>query len=206
MTRRARGIAAGLAVLSVLSITAVAASAQSWEAGGLAGFTPGVSLEHKAPQLRDLRIRGGFTWALQAARFFTPHWGAEVTWTHQSSGLQAETLLGVADIHRMTLRQLQANVVYQLGDGSARWRPFVFGGAGATFFTAPDLDAATKASFGLGGGIKYFPWGTVGLRGQFRYKPTWLNEDLEDGPCSPFGFCQGALRPIEISGGVVIRF
>jgi outer membrane protein W len=201
--RRAHHI---VAVLCLLSITAVSAPAQSWEAGGLAGFTPAVSLEHKAPELSDLRIRGGLTWGLGAMRFFTPNWGAELMWTQQTSALQAETPDGTADFYRMSLGQLQANVVYQFGDASARWRPFVFGGAGATFFTARDLDSATKASFGLGGGIKYFPWGTVGLRGQFRYKPTSLNDDLEGGPCSPFGFCQGALRQIDIGGGVIIRF
>ena len=203
MIRRAHGIAI---VACTLSITGVSASAQSWEAGGLAGFTPAVSLENKAPELSDVRIRDGFTWGLEATRFFTPNWGTELTWTHQASALEIETPDGVADLYRMGLGQLHANVVYQFGDGNARWRPFVFGGAGATFFTARDLDSATKASFGLGGGIKYFPWGTVGLRGQFRYKPTWLNDDLEGGPCSPFGFCQGALRQIDVTGGVIIRF
>src|SRR4029450_5459826 len=110
-----------------------------------------------------------------------------------------------AAVQPATRGEKAPDAMYQFGDGGARWRPFVFGGAGATFFTAPDLDAATKASFGLGGGVKYFPWGTVGLRGQFRHKPTLLNEDLEDGPCTPFGFCQGPWQPIEFSGGVVIR-
>jgi outer membrane protein W len=192
--------------LCTLSITAVSARAQSWEAGGFAGFTPSVSLENKAPELSELQIRGGFTWGLGATRFFTPNWGAELMWTQQASALQVETPGGAADLYRMTLGQLQANVVYQFGDGSARWRPFVFGGAGATFFTARDLDSSTKASFGLGGGVKYFPWGTVGLRAQFRYKPTSLNDELEGGPCSPFGFCQGSLQAFDVTGGVVIRF
>jgi hypothetical protein len=192
--------------LCTLSLTAVSASAQSWEIAGLAGFTPAVSLEHQAPELSDLRIRGGSTWGIGATRFFTPHWGAELMWTRQASALQAETSRGSADLYQMTLRQLQGNLVYQFGEGTARWRPFVLGGAGATFFSAPDLESSTKASFGIGGGIKYFPWRAVGVRAQVRYTPTLLNDDLEGGVCDPFGFCQGSLRPINVAAGVTIRF
>lgn len=195
----------GVLLLFALSITATA-SAQSWEMGGLAGFTPAVSLEQHAPELSDLRVRGGFTWGIEAARFFTSNWGAEVTWIQQASALQAETSGGTADLYRMSIAQLHADVVYQFGGAGARWKPFVFGGAGATFFAATDLDSATKASFGIGGGVRYFPWATIGLRGQFRYKPTLLNDDVEGGLCDPFGFCQGSLRPIEFTGGVIIRF
>ena len=95
--------------------------------------------------------------------------------------------------------------MYQFGADGERLRPFVFGGAGATFLSAGDLESATKASFGLGGGVKYFPWASVGLRGQIRYKPTWLNDDAE-GVCEPFGFCQAWLQPIELGVAVVIRF
>ena len=157
-----------------------------------AGFTPGRRARSaRAPELTDLRVRGGFTWGIQGARFFTPQWGAEVVFTQQASALEGVTPAGTADLYRITLAQLQANVVYQFGADDARLRPFVFGGAGATFFAARDLESATKASFGLGGGIKYFPWPTIGLRGQFRYKPTWLNDDPESNFCDPFGFCQG---------------
>lgn len=192
-------------VVCLLSISA-GASAQSWELGGVAGFTPSVSLEQQAPELSDLRIRGGFTWGIEATHFFTPNWGAEVIWQQQASALEAETPGGAADLYRLTMAQLQADVVYQFGDAAARWKPFVFGGAGATFFAAKDLESSTKPSFGFGGGVKYFPWATIGLRAQFRYKPTLLNDDNNTAICEPFGYCQGSLRPIELTAGVIIRF
>ena len=149
------------------------------------------SLEQHALDLTDLRLRGGFTWGIQGARFFTPHWGAEIVFTQQASALEAVTPAGSADLYRITLAQLQANAVYQFGDDDAQWRPFVFGGAGATFFAARDLESATKASFGLGGGIKYFPWKTIGLRGQFRYKPTLAQRRSR----------RGALRAVRLLPG-----
>jgi outer membrane protein W len=196
----------GVLALLMTSI-AVSASAQaSNELTGFGGVTPAVSLDQHALNLTDLRLRGGFTWGIAGARFFTPNWGAEIVFSQQASALEAVTPAGSGDLYRMTLARLQADAVYQFGDGDAKWRPFMFGGAGATFFAARDLESATKASFGLGGGIKYFPWKTIGLRGQFRYKPTWLNDDPDAPLCEPFGFCQQYLRPIEITAGVSIRF
>jgi outer membrane protein W len=196
---------AALALLFV-AMAVGPASAQSSEMSGLVGFTPSAGLDRQAPELDDLAIRSGMTWGTQFTHFFTPQWGVDVTWTQQASALELVTSAGAADLYSMTLSQLQADVVYQFGDADARLRPFVFGGAGATFFTARDLESETKAAFGFGGGIKYFRWRSVGFRGQFRYKPTWLNDDPEGDFCDPFGFCQGWLHQAEIVAGVIIRF
>jgi hypothetical protein len=193
----------GLALMLLL-VAVGSAPAQSWEASGLAGFTPSVGFE-PAPELTDVNIRGGFTWGVQGARFFTPRWGAEVVWTQQASALEVGTSAGTADLFSIMLSQLHANLVYQFGADGEGLRPFIFGGGGATFLSADDLDTSIKASFGLGGGLKYFPWATVGIRGQIRYKPTWRNDDVE-GVCDPLGFCQAWLQPIELGVAIVIRF
>ena len=137
---------------------------------------------------------------------FTPQWGAEVLWTQQSSALQIGTDAGSADLFTMTVRQLQGNVLRNFGAGDARLRFFAFAGLGATFFSADDLESETKFSFGLGGGVKYFPWKAIGFRGHFRYKPTLLNDEDAGRFCDPFGFCQGSLQQIEVAGGAVVRF
>jgi opacity protein-like surface antigen len=191
--------------LILLALSALA-WAQSWEVSGLAAFTPSVSLDRQAPELSGLDIRGGFAWGVQGARLFSPHWGAEVLWTQQSSALQVDTEAGTADLFTMTVRQLQGNVVRDFGGADARLRPFVFAGLGATFFSADDLESETKFSFGLGGGVKYFPWKAIGVRGHFRYKPTMLTDEDAGDFCDPFGFCQGSLQQIEFAGGAVIRF
>jgi outer membrane protein W len=192
--------------LLLVAIASVSASAQTWEMSGFAAFTPEAGLDRHSESLDDLHLRGGFTFGVQATRFFTPHWGAEVVFTQQRSGLEADIGDDAAEFYRISIAQVHANVVYQFGSDTARLRPFVFGGAGATFFDARDLDSASKASFGVGGGLKYFPWPTVGFRGQFRYKPVWLNDDPESDFCAPFGFCQSWIMPAELAAGVIIRF
>jgi opacity protein-like surface antigen len=199
-----RLIACAIAIL-LLTLPAPA-GAQSWELSGVAAHTPSAALGSQAPELSSVDLRGGFTWGVQGAHWFTPNWGAEGLWTQQSSALRLETRAGSADLFTMTVRQLHGNVVRQFGAVEARLRPFVFAGLGATFFSADDLQSETKLSLGFGGGVKYFPWKAIGVRGHFRYKPTLLNDEDAGDFCDPFGFCQGALQQMELAVGAIVRF
>ena len=197
--------AAGAVAMALLALSAPA-WAQSWELSGMAGHTPSAGLDNQAPELSGLDIRGGFTWGVQVGRWFSPHWGAEVSWTRHSSALQLETADGSADLFAMSVGQLHGNAVRQLGAADSRLRPFLFAGLGATFLSGDDLQSETKLSFAVGGGVKYFPWKTIGFRGQFRYKPTLLDDEDAGDLCDPFGFCQGTLHQIEFAVGAVVRF
>ncbi len=197
--------AAFVAALALL-LASVPARAQSWEVSGLAAYTPSAGLDNRAPELSELNIAGGFTWGIQGARLFGPRWAAEVLWTHQGSALTVGTEAGLTDLFMMTIRQLHGDVLYHFGAADVKLRPFVFGGLGTTFFSADDLDSETKFSFGLGAGVKYFRWESIGIRAHFRYKLTRLNDEDAADFCDPFGFCQSALSQLEFAGGAVLRF
>jgi outer membrane protein W len=190
----------------VLLASSATARAQSWELSGVVAYTPSAGLDQQAPELSGLAVGGGFTWGVQAARSFGPHWGAEVSWTQQSSALELETRAGSADLFAMNVGQLHGDVVYHFGAGDARLRPFVFAGVGATFLTGDELASETKLSFGLGGGVKYFSGRSFGVRGHVRYKPTLLNDEEAGRFCDPFGFCQGTLHQLELGVGAIFRF
>jgi len=198
-------IALTFAAIAVL-IAPSQARAQSWEASGLVGFTPSATIDARASELSDADIRGGFTWGLQGARFFTSSLGAEVLFTQQASAFEIGTADGKADLFTMTVRQLLGNVVYRFGRAGATWQPFVFGGLGATFFTADTVHSETKLSLDVGGGVKFFPSRSVGVRAHVRYKPTFLNDTSSGTFCDPFGFCQGVLQQIEFAAAAVLRF
>ena len=197
---------AGMAAVVALLALPGPLSAQSWEASGLAAYTPSASLDRQAPELTDVSIGGGFTWGLQGARLFTPRWGVEALWMQQASAQEVETDGGTADLYTMTIRQLHGDVVYHFRSADARLRPFVFAGLGATRFTADDLDSETKFSYGFGSGIKYFLWNALGVRAHVRYKPTMLNDEGAGDFCDPFGFCGGTLHQVEVAAGGVVRF
>jgi opacity protein-like surface antigen len=124
----------------------------------------------------------------------------------QGSALRLATEAGAANVFTMTIQQLHGNVLYHFGGRDTKLRPFVFGGLGATFFSATELESETKLSYGLGGGVKYFPSKSIGARASFRYTPTMLNDDETVAFCDPFGFCQGSLQQIEFAVGAVVRF
>ncbi len=196
-----------LVVLIMLGVAAPsAAQGQSWEVSGLVGYTPSADLDHRAPELNQLDIRGGLTWGAQAARLFTPHWAAEVLFTQQKSAQEIGTAAGTAHLFTMTVRQLQGSAVYHFGRANARLQPFAFAGVGATFFSAEDLKSETKLMLSFGGGFKYFPWDGLGFRAHFRYKPTMLNDEDAGTFCDPFGFCQSTLHQVEVLAGAVVRF
>jgi hypothetical protein len=201
LLRRAAGL-----LIAALLLGVPHAGAQSWEVSVLVGFTPSATIDRRAPELTQLDLAGGSTPGLQAARFFTPRVGAEVVWTQQASGLEVGTASGTATLFAATISQLHGNVVYRFGDANARLQPFVFGGLGPTFFSATDLPSETKLSIDIGGGVKYFPTPAFGIRGQIRYKPTFLNDQSSGDFCDPFGFCQGTLHQVELAAGVTVRF
>jgi opacity protein-like surface antigen len=190
----------------VLLFVATAASAQTWEVSGLVGYTPSATLERHAPEVDELSMQSGFTWGVQAARSLTAHWGTEVVWVYQDSGIGLVANGSDTTLFTMTVKELHGNIVYRVGAADARLQPFAFAGAGGTMFQADEVETETKFSLALGGGLKFFPWRSLGVRGHLRYKPTFLNDESAEDFCDPFGFCQGMLSRLEFAGGVVWRF
>ena len=189
-----------------LTVIAAPAAAQRIEVTPLssAGYTPAAGIDKSAVGVEDLQIAGGFTWGAQAGMFLTDRIGLEALWTQQQSSLRLTTATGSASLFDLTVRTLHGNVVYRFRSGGP-WQPFVFAGLGSTFFTADDLQDETKLSWAVGGGLKWLPHPHVGVRGHARFKPTHLDASSSSF-CDPFGFCQGWLNQIDVSGGLVLRF
>ena len=190
----------------IAALVAVPASAQSTELGMMAGFTPAVSLDRQARELEDVRLDGGVTFSISAARFLGEHWGVGVEWGQQLSGFVIETADAETTLYDMSIAHLHGYAVYRFGDAAAKLRPFAFGGAGATFLWARDLESETKLSFGMGGGLSYFLSRNLAFEGRVIYKPTMMNDSEAGDFCDPFGFCQSTLQQFEFGGGVRFRF
>jgi outer membrane protein W len=201
-----KGVTLIAAVLAIVLAAGASGQAQSWEASALAGLTPSASLDRRAPELAQLAVRGGFTFGGQVGYLFADRWSAELLWTRQQSGLQVETADQEADLFTFDLDDLHGAAVYHFAEQDARWRPFVFGGIGATFLSGGGFPSESKLSWSLGGGAKYFPSKSIGLRAHVRYKPVILNDEGAGDFCDPFGFCQSWLGQFELLGGVVARF
>ena len=198
-----------IAVVALLLTTAPAFAQQKslgMEISGMAGFTPGVALERHAREVDKATIAGGITWTIELAKFITPHWGVEGGWTGQSSAFEISAGGNDEDLYTIDIGRIRAGVVYQFGRADARWQPFVSAGGGATIFAAHDIPGETKFSYDIGGGIKYMRWKNIGMRAQFRYKPTALNDKDAGDFCDAFGYCLQTLRQVDVLAGMVLRF
>jgi opacity protein-like surface antigen len=184
---------------------AATARAQSWELSGLAGYVPATELEQQSLSVDGVAVGDGFMFSFQGARFFTPHWGVEASFSQQFSSYDITVRGETGPLFSFDIAQLHADVVYEFGATGARLRPFVLAGAGAAFFSSADLPVETKLSAGVGGGIKFFLSEFVGLRAQVRYRPVFLDADGDDF-CDPFGFCQSSLQRFDVAAGVSLRF
>jgi opacity protein-like surface antigen len=190
----------------IVVLSASTARAQSWELAALAGYAPAVDLERQSRDVDGASIGGGFTFTFQAARSLTPNWSVEASFTQASSSYDLTMGNESGRLFSVDIAQLHGDVVYEFGESGRRLRPFVFGGAGATFFSARDLPSETKTSVAVGGGAKVFVSPNVGVRAQVRYRPIWLGDDEAGDFCDPFGFCQSILRRFEFAAGVSFRF
>ena len=193
------------ALCVILLIVPATTRAQSWEVSALAGYVPAVDLEQQSRDVDEASIGGGFMFAIHGTRFLTPHWGVEASFTQTFSSYDIAMDEETGTLFSMDIAHLHGDVVYEFGESGNRLRPFVLGGAGATFFSARDIPSETKTSVSIGGGAKLFVSPNVGMRVQVRYRPIWLGDDGSDF-CDPFGFCQSVLRRFEFAGGVTLRF
>jgi opacity protein-like surface antigen len=191
-------------VCAVLAV-ALPARAQSIEVAGLFAYTNSAKLDTLADNVEELSVNGALTWGAGATFFLTEHLGVEGLFMQQPTTMRLTANGASAPILDLTIRQVVANLVYQLGATTATFQPFVFGGAGISTLISDDRESESKFAWTVGGGVKWMPNDVVGTRIHFRYKATRLN-DSDAAVCDPFGFCQDALPQLEIAGGLVFRF
>jgi len=190
----------------VFVLMAAPAAAQSMEVGALAGFIPSTALDRTAQELQDVSLDAGMTFAFNVGRFQTDHWGFAGEWTQHFSGFAMTTADVPSTLYDINISTLHGYAIFRFGNADAKARPFAFGGAGMKYFSARDLDAETKLSFGVGGGLSYFVVPSLAIEGRFSYKPTMMNDRDAGDFCDAFGYCQSMLQQFELMGGVRFRF
>ncbi len=192
-------------VILLAATGATPAFSQGFEATFVAGYTTPGGLPHNAVGISDLKLKGSFTWGASGAYFFSPRFGLEGSWARQESAIVIGTAQGSAEVLEVDVNQFHGGVVYQFGDGKAHLRPFLSADAGVALFSAMDLKDEAKLSLGLAAGLKWMLTAKAGVTVRARYTPIHLNDSSSD-YCDPFGFCQGWLHQLEVTGGVVVRF
>lgn len=140
---------------------------------------------------------------------------AEFMWSRQPTSIEAHDFTNGALSPRgdVTLDNYQWSLLYQMGDSSAKLRPYFGGGVGFTHWgnaATAGLPFTNTVGFNFGGGVKYYFARHIGARIDFRWMPTRTTSQLATF-CDPFYGCYAANRnnyahQLQLNGGLVFRF
>jgi len=222
----------GAAVVAAGAIVARAQDSPRIEVAVETGYTASEGIKASQPRViagqvyNDLDIKSGGNLGLTFGVFVTPNAELEFLWNRQFSTFNASNPAPAIDLADVSVDNFHGNFVYNWFDGSAKSRPFIFIGLGATHYapgepaplpsTGParpsSIDSATKFSWSLGGGVKVYPAQHVGLRLTARWTPTYIKSDSEGVWCDPFyPTCWVLADPdysnqFALTGGLTLRF
>jgi hypothetical protein len=104
----------------------------------------------------------------------------EFRWARQVSHTHTENVPGIVSRQSATLDQFHGDFTHEYFlDNWRPWaRPFVIGSVGATRLSAVSGSSFTRFSFGLGGGVKFFPSRHLGFRVQAEWLPIVVNPNV----------------------------
>jgi len=156
----------------------------------------------------------GLAYGMTFGMFVQPQMEVEFAWSNQPSTFRAGgTASGYLDRADMNIHNFHGNFLYHFGDPEAVVRPYVLGGIGATYFSPKsDWEGKTKFSTNWGGGVKFMPSRSLGLRLQALWTPTYLGSQGEEWIYDPYWGTWWAiadttyLHQFQMTAGVSINF
>jgi outer membrane protein W len=151
---------------------------------------------------------------------FTDNAEGGFQWTRVSSKLVAGGVLGTKDmdIADMSLNNYHGYLGYNFLEADSKFRPFLYGGLGATHFGSVDaprqgakVGGNTQFSTTWGAGVKYYPSPKIGVRFTTSWTPVYIKSDASGYWCDPYWGCYLVGDPqysnqISLTGGLSFRF
>jgi opacity protein-like surface antigen len=167
------------------------------------------------PTFDYLKIDNNYDYGLMADIGLVGPLQAEFMWSRQPTSFEAHDFSNgsFSPAGDSTLDDYQFSLLYQMGDSSAKLRPYFGGGVGFTHWGSAakiGLPFTNTVGFNLGGGVKYYFVKHFGMRLDFRWMPTRTTSQLAQ-YCDPFYGCYAAnqnnyAEQIQLNGGLVFRF
>jgi opacity protein-like surface antigen len=163
-----------------------------------------------------IEVANAVNYGITTGYLLGEHYGIEFQWNHNSADTRGQAIGGISSLKLFSLNQNQymGNFLFHLTSKEARMRPFIFFGLGANALDASvsGVSGSTRFAYALGAGAKYNVSRHLGLRGQFRWAPTYLTTTNGGYWCDPiWGGCWAVgnshyLHEFDITGGVTLRF
>jgi hypothetical protein len=210
----------------IVMLAAVPAFAQKAEVGVTFGwsFNDGVSggsvVVPGVGTFNRLDPKDSFAWGIDLG-FFVGGPNAEVgfMFSQAPSKLQAGGTSTV-DIGDMSITNYHGTFTYNWGGSDAPFRPYIFGGLGATNFGSVDystsrrtgtLNSVSRFSTTWGAGVKVYGASKVGGRFGVRVTPAYIKSDAVGWWCDPYWGCYLVgdaqyANQFVLEGGVTFKF
>jgi opacity protein-like surface antigen len=213
-----------LVLFLILGTTLTFAQDKKFEVYGLIGYTFSEGVDVNPQEDDELGIdrlspKSAFSYGLGAEYLFTENFAVGFNFAQERSKLRArvEGFEGL-DVTDMSVNNFHGILAYTFGEEDEAFRPFIFGGLGATNYGPSPIDGervdgGTRFSTTWGGGVKYFTTDHLGFKGGVRWTPTYIKSDPAGIWCSPYwpGNCwlmsnANYSHQFELSVGIVARF
>jgi opacity protein-like surface antigen len=167
--------------------------------------------------INEVGPKSGYSWGFQGDYSITDRIAAGFLWNRQQSRLRFEfPFFDSLDFTDMTVDNYHGMVTYHFADRDSNFRPFVFGGFGATRYkpkTTGDIDFEDEVEFSTtwGGGLKFYPWSKVGFKLGVRWTPTHIRTDPSGIFCNPRFGCWVVSQTrysnqVDLGTGILFRF
>jgi hypothetical protein len=214
-----------LALFVIIAVAAPPAFAQKAEVGVWAGWTLSDGVSGNAFLAGDGNIydrvdpKDGGSWGFNVGFLIGDNAEVGFMYGHEFSTLQ---ISGTNDVELgdLGITGYHGYFAYNFGDSTAKIRPFVFGGLGATSFSDVDFQTINRSgtisgesqfSTTWGAGVKVLANGRFGGRFAVRVTPTYIKTDSVGWWCDPYWGCYLVgnaqySNQFEFSGGVTARF
>jgi hypothetical protein len=104
----------------------------------------------------------------------------EIRWARQDSNARSQNVNLPTLPHRVTLDQVHGDFSREyLVEGWGSWaRPFVLIGVGATHISNSTTSNFTRFSFGIGGGLRFYPTRHFGFKVQAEWVPVLIDPQV----------------------------
>jgi len=98
----------------------------------------------------------------------------EVRWARQDSYLHTEEITPAPPRQRVVLQQFHGDFSHEpyIQDWPKWAKPYVIGSVGATYLSTGSSISFTRFSFGLGGGVRFYPTRHLGFKLQAEWVPV----------------------------------
>jgi len=196
---RTTRLAALTAVMLVVAFTPLPAMAADFEITPFAGYTWGGEFSDSVTG-ETLKVDETANYGVMVDFKQDEQSQIELYFSRQATQLKAnERLFTGNPLFNLDIEYYHIGGTY--GADSGKVRPFVVGTLGVTHMVpqGPGLDALTKFSLSLGGGVKLFATDRVGLRLEGRWFGTLFNG-------SGSAFCSSGACAINVQGDLFSQF